>query len=49
MLSIEQIQAAVFPPSRRKETAAAGHGASHEPEVESGIASEGQEQKPSLH
>jgi phosphatidylglycerol:prolipoprotein diacylglycerol transferase len=60
MLSIEQNQDAVFHPLRLKETAMTGHGAPHEPGaedeaaphesgMESGIASDGREQKPSLH
>jgi hypothetical protein len=60
VLSIEQNQDAVFHPLRLKETAMTGHGAPHEPGaedeaaphesgMESGIASDGREQKPSLH
>jgi phosphatidylglycerol:prolipoprotein diacylglycerol transferase len=60
MLSVEQIQDAVFPPSRWNETVTAGHGAQQESGTKKGIASdesetedeaapEGREQKPSLH
>jgi phosphatidylglycerol:prolipoprotein diacylglycerol transferase len=49
MLSVEQAQNAAFSSSRRNETPTTGHGASHEPEAESGIAPDSREQKPSLH